>query len=236
MSPNFIGALLQTLELAIPANDVDEGETTLMSIGGTYSPGPYRGPNEPVDLHEYPEAPKSPFRPDMIQSRAELNHCIDNGTTVLISFDLSRIVGASVDLLGCSDKSIMEAFLFVDTLMDHGGPYAEAGETVEVFSYRQRARVVQARAREMFFALGLSKKLMAHLDGIAFMTPAERDDVRYKRYISLHKILINMEINPNDQTIMRVDRPNPLCMTCFNNDPRFHLYCDACYDILEIRM
>jgi hypothetical protein len=213
-------------------DEITEAEVQLLKNSKLFSPGPFRGPNQPAELHVYPEDPLSP-RHTAPTNRETLMRNVDAGAIVILRKDFSAMVGDLLELKAVSDAELEHYYMFVDTLKNHGGPNPQPGETVEQHGYRQSERLIQIRAKEMRRCRELTYKLQEYLAGAQSYTRDEIRSTRYERYILLHKLLIFMDIS-HENTISRIQRPREECKKCYHNDPRVQLYCTECYEFMNI--
>ena len=213
------------------ADELTDEQLALLESVDLYSPGAYRGPEEPADLNTYPANPTSPTL--RVPDRTALLRDIDAGLVVVLRTDLQAIVGSPAKLEKCSDALLTGLFFYIDVTYDFGGSDPLPGETVDQHGFRQRERVMQTFAKDMRTARALTIELQGYLKRAVPSSPDQIRATRHARYYMMHKLLLNIEFSPSG-AIARISRPDPTCTKCFNNDPRVQLYCDSCYRILNI--
>ena len=211
-----------------------EQAETLMDHG-LHSPGPVRGADEPEDIRFYPEDPNCPFTLFGHLPQTDMCAMMDRGDLVLLTKNWAKIMPTSEDARQYTLEDLRKQYLFVLTKEPLGAfEFFNPGESIAMFEFRQRARIIQARACDMKDSYDKTVILQSHLRGENVLSPVDFANLMRARYLILHKLLIRTTIDPRTNRITRMERPRPRCKPCENLDPRFEVYCDDCYKHLNI--
>jgi hypothetical protein len=235
--------ILTVLEDAVAEGAQDEltqSQRDTLIRGEVYAPGPYRGADEHRDLWVYPGAPKTPTRPATMPgyfNRSRVMEDMRKGRLLLLTWDLGGIVTRPEALTRetTTEADLLKLFVFVDPIRCFGGPdFDPTDENWTQYCWRQNNRVIQDRAFDLKTSSLQTARLRGIVSGSEKVSVLVETQLRYQRYILLHKLLIPMEISSETNALEDVMRPYPRCFDCVLVDPRTRLYCDQCYEKLDI--
>jgi hypothetical protein len=161
---------------------------------------------------------------------------IDNARVVVTTHDFRGVVTDAAAMAAFSDTQLQSQFLFVDVIMDHGGPGLDPSETPIEWEYRQHSRIIQQLYRNYRQLVFLTKVIWCYRNGTWEASEMSLENYRAavrNRYLLCNEFYVRCsyaEGNPDQAT--RIIRPNENCSTCRDVNPKTDIYCDACYKLL----
>jgi hypothetical protein len=167
---------------------------------------------------------------------------IKAGRMVVAALDWSCILYDGEGLESYSDAALLRHFRFVDVECNQGPPEAKLREPCQYWEFRQSHRVLQQWCKDMQAVEVLARYIQAYTSNspaAASMTLASVRKARRDRFLVLNRILIQYSTDDGiviQPDVFRVERPNPACIPCVNNDPRYDIYCHKCYEKIGVKI